>query len=166
MQDADALARITRELVEAKAADNVRYLEIRWGPLLHTAAGLPLAEGIAAVVGGRGAAAAATGTTVRLIATAIRSHEPSANAAMAAVAARFRDRGLTGFDLAGPEAAFPDPLLHRRAFEVARGPGPADHAACGRVGRRGAGARGRWRSRRSGSRTARARPTTRRSARN
>ena len=38
MQDAEALERIAAELVEAKAADNVRYVEIRWGPLLHVAA--------------------------------------------------------------------------------------------------------------------------------
>src|SRR5262245_40005461 len=37
MQDAEALERIASELVEAKAADNVRYVEIRWGPLLHVA---------------------------------------------------------------------------------------------------------------------------------
>src|SRR4249920_3541304 len=32
LQDADALERATAELVEAKAADGVRYVEIRWGP--------------------------------------------------------------------------------------------------------------------------------------
>ncbi len=41
MQDAEALERITAELVEMKAADGVRYVEIRWGPLLHVAGGLP-----------------------------------------------------------------------------------------------------------------------------
>src|SRR3712207_6793871 len=35
MQDAEALERIASELVEAKAHDGVRYVEIRWGPLLH-----------------------------------------------------------------------------------------------------------------------------------
>ena len=40
MQDAEALERITRELVETKAAEGVRYLEIRWAPALHTARGL------------------------------------------------------------------------------------------------------------------------------
>jgi adenosine deaminase len=45
------------------------------------------------------------------------------NARLAEAASRFRDRGLTGWDLAGPEAAFPDPLLHGRAFEVARAGG-------------------------------------------
>ena len=123
MQDAEALERIAFELVESKAAENVRYLEVRWGPLLHVARGLSLADGIDAVVRGAGRAAAATGTEVRLIATALRSHEPAANVTLAETAARFRDRGLTGWDLAGPEEAFPDPLLHAGAFAAARAGG-------------------------------------------
>ena len=66
---------------------------------------------------------ARTGTVVRLICTALRSHEPAANVTLAETAARFRDEGLTGWDLAGPEAAFPDPLVHARAFEAARAGG-------------------------------------------
>jgi adenosine deaminase len=120
MQDAEALERITAELVESKAAEGVRYVEIRWGPLLHVARGLSLEAGIEAVVRGAERAAARTGTVVRLIATALRSHEPSDNVRLAEASSRFRDRGLTGWDLAGPEAAFPDPLLHARAFEAAR----------------------------------------------
>ncbi len=123
MQDAEALERIAFELVETKARDYVRYVEVRWGPLLHVARGLSLEDGIAAVARGAREAAVRTGTTVRLIATALRSHPPDANVELAAVAARFGDDGLTGFDLAGPEEAFPDPLLHLRAFEVARSNG-------------------------------------------
>jgi len=128
MQDSEALERVAAELVEAKAADGVRYAEIRWGPLLHTRRGLALRDGIAAVArGAREAAgrAAAKGTPidVRLIATALRSHDPEDNVRLAEVAAGFVDEGLTGWDLAGPEAAYPDPLLHRAAFEAARGGG-------------------------------------------
>jgi adenosine deaminase len=123
MQDAEALERITEELVETKAADNVRYVEIRWGPLLHTARGLPLADGIEAVCYGAAAAAARVGITVRLICTALRSHDPAANLALAETAVRFRDQGLTGWDLAGPEAAYPDPAIHAAAFEAARAGG-------------------------------------------
>ena len=61
----------TADLVEAKAADNVRYLEIRWGPLLHVARGLSLSDGIAAVVEGAERGARQTGITVRLICCAI-----------------------------------------------------------------------------------------------
>src|SRR4026207_2484431 len=67
MQDAEALERITRELVETKAADGVRYVEIRWGPRLHVARGLSLADGIAAVCAGARDGSARTGTVVRLI---------------------------------------------------------------------------------------------------
>ena len=123
MQDAEALERIAAELVEAKAAEHVRYVEIRWGPLLHTARGLPLADGIAAVVRGAADAATRTGTVVRLIATALRSHDPADNLRLAEAASGFRDQGLTGWDLAGPEAAYPDPLLHGRAFAAARAGG-------------------------------------------
>ena len=60
---------------------------------------------------------------VRLICTALRSHDPVWNVGLAETAARFRDDGLTGWDLAGPEAAFPDPLTHAWAFEAARAGG-------------------------------------------
>ena len=73
----------------------------------------------------RGARDAATrsGTVARLICTAMRTHDPADNVALAETAAHFRDDGLTGFDLAGPEAAAPDPLVHRRVFEAARASG-------------------------------------------
>ena len=123
MQDAEALERVAADLVISKAADNVRYIEIRWGPLLHVARGLSLADGIAAVCRGANDAAARTGITVRLICTAIRSHDPEGNVELAETAARFIDQGLTGWDLAGAEGAFPDPLIHARSFEAARANG-------------------------------------------
>ena len=123
MQDAEALERITWELVDAKAAEGVRYVEIRWGPLLHVAKGLSLEAGIEAVVRGAETGSELTGTVVALIATALRSHDPDDNVRLAEVASRYRDRGLVGWDLAGPEARFPDPLTHGRAFEAARAGG-------------------------------------------
>ena len=123
MQDAEALELITAELVESKAAEGVRYVEIRWGPLLHVARGLSLEDGIEAVVRGAEDGAQRAGIVVRLICTALRSHDPAANLRLAETASRFRDRGLTGWDLAGPEAAFPDPLTHGAAFEAARAGG-------------------------------------------
>jgi adenosine deaminase len=123
MQDAEALEQVSAELVETKAADGVRYVEIRWGPLLHVAGGLALADGIDAVCRGAQGAAARTETVVRLICTALRSHDPEANRELAETATRFRDQGLTGWDLAGREAAFPDPTDHAAAFDAARAGG-------------------------------------------
>jgi adenosine deaminase len=120
LQDAEALERVAAELVEDKAADHVEYLEIRWGPLLHTAGRLSVEDGIAAVIRGARGAANKAGIDVRLICTALRNHEPAANEALAKVAVGFIADGLTGWDLAGPEAAFSDPMLHGGAFAIAR----------------------------------------------
>jgi adenosine deaminase len=123
MQDAEALERTTAELVEAKAADGVRYVEIRWAPLRHVARGLSPAEVIGAVTRAARDAGREHRVEVRLISTALRSHDPAANAALARVAATFVEDGLTGWDLAGPEAAFPDPTLHAESFAIARDAG-------------------------------------------
>ncbi len=120
MQDEVSLERVARELVEDVATDTTRYVEIRWAPALHTDGGLPLEGGIEAVVSGCASAAGATGVTVRLIAVALRSHAPERNVEVARAAAGLLDRGLTGFDLAGPEQAFADPLRHAAAFDIAR----------------------------------------------
>ncbi|MGI8704118.1 MAG: adenosine deaminase [Candidatus Limnocylindrales bacterium] len=128
LQDGEALARTTAELVEDVASDGTVYAEIRWAPALHTRGGLSLRDGIQAVLDGvrAGVASAAEDgrdVAVGLIAVAMRSHDPALNADVASQAARVRGDGLAGFDLAGPEAAHPDPLTHRRAFEMARGGG-------------------------------------------
>ncbi len=126
MQDEEALERIAADLVEDKAADNVRYAEIRWAPLLHEDEGLTGREVVEAVW--RGAARAAQGRTagsrnieVRLIATLMRSHEPERNLAFIQEMEEYGiPDGLVAVDLAGQEARFPDPELHREAIELAR----------------------------------------------
>lgn len=129
LQDTEALERVAAELVEDVARDGTRYVEVRWGPGLHVHGGLSLRDGIAAIVAGVRAGRAAVaawggpGIEVRLIAVALRSHDPAFNVTVAAASAAFLADGLTGFDLAGPEAEFPDPLLHEAAYAVARGAG-------------------------------------------
>lgn len=123
LQDEEALERAADQLVRAKAAENVRYMELRWGPHLHTAKGLSQSQVISAVARGASAAAAAVRAEVRLIVTALRSHSVEENRALANAAVAAQDRGVVAFDLAGREAAFPDPLTFKAAFDVARGGG-------------------------------------------
>jgi adenosine deaminase len=123
LQDAEALEWVARELVELEAAAGVRYMEIRWAPALHTKRGLRIADGIAAVCDGAEDGAAETGAVVRLVCTAMRTHDPARNVEVAEAAARFRDRGMVGFDLAGPEQRAPDAGAHRAAFDAARAGG-------------------------------------------
>jgi adenosine deaminase len=141
MQDSEALERVTLELVQAKAADRVRYCEIRWAPMLHTARGLRLADGIRAVCQGARLGSQRTGTQVRLICVAVRSHDPADNVHLAEVASGFHDEGVVGFDLAGLEDEFPDPLAHSAAFDAARAGGLRITLHAGELHDAGAGVR-------------------------
>ena len=134
LQRAEALTRVTAELIEDLAEDNVRYAELRWAPALHTREDLDLEGVVAAVADGIGLAAAALGSRaplVGLIVTAMRSHPPADNVRLAEVAAAF-GTPVVGFDLAGPEATFPAPP-HAAAFRAAERGGLALTAHAGEV---------------------------------
>ncbi|WP_188779042.1 adenosine deaminase [Marmoricola endophyticus] len=119
MQSASALTRVARECVEDLAADGVVYAEVRWAPEQHVEAGLSLDEVVAAVQQGFDEGVAAVEATggvfvVRQLLTAMRHAARSQEIAELAVA--WRDRGVTGFDIAGAEAGYP-PTRHLDAFE-------------------------------------------------
>jgi adenosine deaminase len=121
MQDAEAIERIAADLVEDKAADRVRYAEVRWAPLLHVEKGLTGRQVVEAAWRGATAAAAGRDVEVRLVATLMRSHAPERNLAFVRdLADRGIPDGLVAVDLAGQEAAFPDFEQHRAAIELAR----------------------------------------------
>ncbi len=132
LQTAEALERAATELVEDLAADGIRYAEIRWAPRLHLERGLSVDDVIEAVSSGVTRAAATTDApAIGLIVTAMRSHPPAANAELARVAGR-AGAPVVGFDLAGPEAAWPAPP-HAIAFVAAREAGLALTAHAGEV---------------------------------
>lgn len=120
LQDREALARCTTELIEDVAADGTRYAEVRWAPSLHTERGLSLHAGTAAVVEAAARAAQANGIEVRLIAVALRTHAVDIARDVVRTALDFVGDGLTGFDFAGRERDAPDPRVFESAFELAR----------------------------------------------
>jgi len=120
LQDAAALERASAELVEDIAGDGTAYAEIRWAPSLHLDRGLSLADGIAAVVHGALAAAERTGTDVRFIAVALRTHDAETAVRVARASVEFLVEGLTGFDIAGIERDAPDPRRFAKAIAIAR----------------------------------------------
>lgn len=123
LQDAESLARVTEELVADVAADGTRYAEIRWAPGLHTARGLSLRDGIAAVARGAAAGSAATGVIVRLIPVLLRTRGVEEARAVARTAAAAAGTGVVALDLAGREATVPDPLPFAPAFAIGRAAG-------------------------------------------
>ena len=106
MQTASALERVAYEAVEDLAAEGVRYAELRFAPTLHVAGGLEPTEVIDAVAAGIRAGEAATGCVSRIIVAGMRQMHDFESVAKLAVASRHL--GVVGFDLAGPEAGYPN----------------------------------------------------------
>ena len=123
MQDAEALERIARECVLDHLPDGVRYVELRFCPLLNTDGGLGPDEVLDAALAGMRkaeaeAAAAGTPITSSLIVCGLRSHDGARTREMAELAVAYRERGVCGFDIAGAEAGHPV-ADHVEAFETA-----------------------------------------------
>lgn len=119
MQDADALERITRELVEDHAAENVRWVEIRFCPALNTQGGLSMDQVMEATVRGLESGLRSAGIGGGLILCALRNQSPHVALEIAQLALSWKDRGVLAFDLAGAEAGHPA-HHHLDAFELAR----------------------------------------------
>ncbi len=119
MQTASALERIAYELAEDNAQENVRYLEVRYGPILHTEEGLSLEKVNDAVLAGLRQAEEDLGIRTALIICGLRDRYESASLRQAELAVDYRERGVVAFDLAGGEAGNP-PDLHGAAFYHAR----------------------------------------------
>ena len=119
MQTRPALTRVAREAVEDLAADGVVYAEIRYAPELHVEQGLTLEEVVGAVQDGfeQGTEASGGRIVVRHLLTGMR--QAARSTAIAELAIAWRDRGVAGFDIAGPEAGYP-PTRFLDAFEYVR----------------------------------------------
>src|SRR5213594_4886109 len=85
LQTRAALERVAYEFVVDVAAENVRYVEVRYSPLLHRPA-LTLAQAIEAPLAGIRRAEAETGTKVGLIVCAIRTRSPRVSLELARAA--------------------------------------------------------------------------------
>ncbi len=119
MQTPEALARVAREAVLDLAADGVVYAEQRWAPEQHLRRGLTLADTVEAVQAGIDEGvreAAAHGQIIRVgqLVTAMRHTDRWQEVAELAVA--YRDAGVVGFDIAGPEDGFP-PSRHAAVWQ-------------------------------------------------
>jgi adenosine deaminase len=119
LQTRDALYRAAYELAEDAAAENVRYMEVRYSPMLHTRQGLRLTSVVETVLKGLHAAEAEHGITSRLILCGIRNISPASSLEMAELVVAYKNRGVVGFDLAGAEYDFP-PKDHIDAFNLVR----------------------------------------------
>lgn len=119
MQSQEVLSRIAYEMAADFAAENVRWLEVRFGPVLHTAEGLSMEAVMEAVLDGLARAQVEFGIRSGIIVCALRDRFVDASVAQAELAERYLGRGVVGFDLAGGEAGNPA-KQHLAAFYHAR----------------------------------------------
>lgn len=122
LQTAEGLRRAAREAVLDLAADGVVHAEERYAPEQHLRAGLTLQQVVDAVHEGLRegeALALADGHEIRVVQVLSAMRQADRASDVAALALANRDRGVVGFDIAGPEAGFP-PSRHAGAFRVVR----------------------------------------------
>ncbi|MCB5266178.1 MAG: adenosine deaminase [Candidatus Cloacimonetes bacterium] len=119
LQTAEGLKRAAYELAEDAALENVRYMELRYAPILHANEGLGLTEIVQAVLDGLEVAEEDFGIKTGVIICGIRNMDPSISLKMAELAVEFKNKGVVGFDLAGGEYKNPA-KVHKAAFDLAR----------------------------------------------
>jgi adenosine deaminase len=115
MQTYDALVRTAFELAEDAARENVRYMEVRYSPILHQQKGLTLYNIVQAVLEGLASAERIYPIRTGVILCGIRHIAPELSNRLADLTVAFKNKGVVGFDLAGAEEDFPA-KKHREAF--------------------------------------------------
>lgn len=120
MQTREQLERVAAESAIDLARDGVVYAEVRFAPEQHLNAGLTLHEVVRAALDGfalgtKEAANEGHRIVVRVILSAMR--QATLSETIAQLAIDFREEGVCGFDIAGPEDGFP-PTKHLRAFHL------------------------------------------------
>ncbi len=118
LQDPADIERAAYELAEDSAAENIRYLEVRFSPILHLERGASIEDIIEAALGGLKRAEMDFPITTGLIVSCIREKPPELSVRLARAARKYLDRGVVGFDLAGDEFNYPG-RLHQEAFDLA-----------------------------------------------
>ncbi len=119
LQTEEALERTAYELGLDAAAEGVRYMEVRYSPMLHTRRGLALVKVVEAVLAGLRRAEEQAHIRSNVIVCGIRNISPESSLEMAELATAYKNRGVVGFDLAGAEYDHPA-KHHREAFALIR----------------------------------------------
>jgi adenosine deaminase len=119
MQTEDALFRVAYELAHDAAKENVRYMEVRYAPMLHERHGLRMVAVVEAVLAGLRQAQRDHGIESQVIVCGIRNISTESSLEMARLAVAYKNRGVVAFDLAGAEYDHPA-KHHREAFQLIR----------------------------------------------
>ncbi|MBT3591025.1 MAG: adenosine deaminase [Candidatus Marinimicrobia bacterium] len=115
MQTPESLTRTAFELIEDVSKENVKYIEIRYSPILHTENGMTISESVEAVQDGLKRGEKEFGVQSGIIVCGIRNISPEVSLKLADITVQYKNKGVVGFDLAGAEENYPA-KDHREAF--------------------------------------------------
>ncbi len=107
LQTEEALRRAAYELAEDAAAENIRYMEVRYSPILHQEKGMDLNTIVDAVLDGLQEAEKKFNIRTGVIICGIRSIHPETSLMLAELAVSYKGKGVVAFDLAGVEYNYP-----------------------------------------------------------
>ncbi len=112
-QEPRAIEQVTREAVADAAADQVRYLELRFSPDHFARQAEHDPEEIAALIVRAGSdEATRQNVLLRFLLTIGRGYDPATAERILAIALALQTEGVVGLDLAGDELEFPAPPFH------------------------------------------------------
>lgn len=115
LQDFESIRRAAFELAEDAAQENVKYIEVRYCPMLHTKQGLTMPQIVKAVLQGLSEAERQYDILTGVIICSIRQISPEMSLELADLTLAFKHRGVVAFDLAGAEYDNPA-KYHKEAF--------------------------------------------------
>jgi adenosine deaminase len=122
MQRHQDVVRVARECAVDLARDGVVYAEVRMAPELLTENGLTIPAAIEAILEGFREGekeALAEGNSIRVTSLLCGMRQNQLSQEVAELAVKYRDKGVVGFDIAGPEDGFP-PSDQLDTFEYLR----------------------------------------------
>lgn len=120
LQTVEGLKRAAHELIRDAAQEDVRYIEVRFAPMLSTNAGLNCKKVLESVVEGLESAGKQYGVYASAIVCAMRHHSFEQNMEMLYMAREFLGNGVCALDLAGDESGFPTHLFRELFLEARR----------------------------------------------
>ena len=119
LKDPEILERISYELCEDVASENIRYMEVRFAPVLQAKEGFPMEEVVKSVLKGLERGQRNFKVRTRLLLCCYLPKPLATSIETVNLALKYREKGVAGVDLAGDEAHF-SARKHREAFLIAR----------------------------------------------
>ena len=107
LKDPEVLERISYELCEDASKENIRYMEVRFAPILQAREDFPMEEVVKSVLKGLRRGQEDFKIKTLLLLCCYRSEPPATSVETVYLALKYREDGVAGIDLAGDEAHFP-----------------------------------------------------------